>query len=346
MPDEAASLDIEQPAALLAWLRREGHVAPGVQPVMERLAGGVSNRTVRVRFPTGEAWVLKQALERLRVPTEWLSSPARVHREALGLRVLGGLLPPDTVPRFLLEDHRQHVLGMTAVPEPHANWKTLLLEGPPDLDLVGQAAALLAGLHREAARRVDSLEPLFRDRQFFESLRLDPYYGHAARQVPEAAGFLEELIAVTRTRRMTLVHGDYSPKNLLVQAGRLVLLDHEVIHWGDPAFDVGFFLTHLLSKGHFLLERRGTFGEAARRFWTGYVAGLDGAMGGPDLERRAVRHTLACLLARVVGRSPLEYLDAAARTRQQRAVLALLPTQPATLPGLIEHFFACLSSTS
>ena len=46
-------------------------------------------------------------------------------------------------------------------------------------------------------------------------------------------------------------------------------------------------------------------GESARPAWAA------------DLETRAVRHTLACLLARVVGRSPLEYLDAAERSRQR-----------------------------
>src|SRR5207253_6106542 len=124
----------------------------------------------------------------------------------------------------------------------------------------------------------------------------------AAAAVPEAAAFLAPLVDETRARRETLVHGDYSPKNVLVRDDRLVLLDHEVVHFGDPAFDLGFSLAHLLSKAHHLADRRGDFTQAALLYWRAYA-------GERQLEPRAVRHTLACLLARVAGRSPLEYLN-------------------------------------
>jgi 5-methylthioribose kinase len=62
------------------------------------LAGGVSNRTVLVeRTASGEGWVVKQALPKLRVATEWLSDPERIHQEALGLRWLSELAPPGAI---------------------------------------------------------------------------------------------------------------------------------------------------------------------------------------------------------------------------------------------------------
>lgn len=121
---------------------------------------------------------------------------------------------------------------------------------------------------------------------------------------------------------------------------RLILLDHEVIHFGDPAFDLGFSLTHLLSKAHHLPDRRGVVRDAALAYWAEYQKFVHLLRWGEDLEPRAVRHTLACLLARAAGRSPLEYLDQAARTRQRNAVLALLSDLPAAIGELADAFLA------
>jgi aminoglycoside phosphotransferase (APT) family kinase protein len=138
--------------------------------------------------------------------------------------------------------------------------------------------------------------------------------------------------------RLTLVHGDYSPKNILLHQGRLVLLDQEVIHFGDPAFDLGFALTHLLSKAHHLRAQRAAFLEAACCFWENYKPAAGNWSSEPALEARIVRHTLACLLARVDGRSPLEYLTAAERQRQREIVLPLMREPPASLAALVETF--------
>src|SRR5215217_3144150 len=110
-------LDIEQPGAL---------------------AGGVSNRTVLVERLSGEAWVVKQALAKLRVQVDWFSSPERIHREALGLRWLEQIAPPKTITPLVFEDFEAHLLGMVAVPEPHENWKTMLLRGELTMDHIVQ----------------------------------------------------------------------------------------------------------------------------------------------------------------------------------------------------------------
>ena len=333
-----ARLDIEQPDELIAYLRRTGRIAPGERVRVSILRGGVSNRTVAVERETGDAWVLKQALEKLRVPVDWFSSPERIHREALGLEWLARIAPAGCITPLLFEDPEQHLLAMQAVPQPHDNWKSMLLAGGIQLDHFRQFATLLGTIHREAYGRRTDLQEVFAERSFFESLRLEPYYAYAAGQVPDAAGFLDALIHDTLACRITLVHGDYSPKNILIYRDRLVLLDHEVIHFGDPAFDLGFSLTHFLSKAHHLPALRREFAEAAREYWRVYAETLGSLPWAADLEPRAVRHTLGCLLARVAGRSPLEYLDAAERDRQRQAVLSIMPTAPATIAGLICMF--------
>ena len=334
------ALDIERPRELVAYLEASGRIGKGEAVAVRPLAGGVSNRTVLVRRSSGEAWVLKQALERLRVAADWRSSPERVHREALGLRHLARLLPEGHIAPFVFEDHAHHLLAMKAVPEPHAVWKALLLRGK--VQHVQQFGRLLGTIHRRAYEQGAELAQAFDDLTFFESLRLEPYYAYAAERVPEAAGALRRLVAETRRQRLTLVHGDYSPKNVLVHEGKLILIDHEVIHFGDPAFDLGFSMTHLLSKAHHLRPHRDAFAEAVKLYWRAYGAALGDVPWREELEGRAVRHALGCLLARVAGRSPLEYLTAPERRRQQRVAVTLLHRPPPGVPDLVDRFTAAL----
>lgn len=332
MPD---SLDIEQPELLLAYLREIRRIDSCETPRFTHLTGGVSNRAVLVERENGDAWVLKQALAKLRVAADWFSDPARIEREALGLRYLVELAPPGTITPLVFEDAAQHLLAMQAVAKPHDNWKTLLLGGRIEASHVRQFAELLAAIHRRSWERRAELAPLFDNRTFFDSLRLEPYYAFAATRVPEAADFLSCLIDDTRARRFAVVHGDYSPKNILVQNDRLILLDHEVIHFGDPAFDLGFSLTHLLSKARHLPAARAAFADAAVQYWNLYRDRIGNVPWATDLESFAIRHTIACMLARVAGKSPLEYLDSAEQDRQRAAVLKLIANPVKSIDRMI-----------
>lgn len=333
-------LDIEVPVMLEEYLRTHGYINQYETIECRSLAGGVSNRTVLVRREEGELWVVKQALGKLRVAVDWFSSPARIHHEALALREVTHLLPDGTIPKLIFEDWDEHILAMSAVPEPHTNWKHMLLDGDLCSEHVYQFATLLSCLHQSSAAQRETLAGKFGDRTFFETLRLEPYYAYTATQIPLADSFFCSLIEETRRRRFCLVHGDFSPKNILVYHEKLVLLDYEVIHWGDPAFDIGFALTHLLSKAHHLSQHRKQFAQAATTFWQHYWAGVEGQAWSEDLQLWALRHTIACLLARVRGRSPLEYLSTTEQQRQQEIGLALLNREPHDILDLIEQFTA------
>jgi aminoglycoside phosphotransferase (APT) family kinase protein len=331
-------LDIEQPPLLVAYLRASGRIAPTEAVRIRRLEGGVSNRTVLVQRADGESWVIKQALSRLRVAEDWFCSPERIHREALGMRWLAELTPPGSVPPLIWEDREENVLAMGAVPEPHANWKELLLRDGAALGHVDEFGRLLGTIHRRGWERRGELAAEFGDRSFFESLRVEPYYRYPAARIAAAAPFLQKLIEEGHASSLTLVHGDFSPKNILVSRGHLVLLDHEVMHIGDPAFDVGFATAHLLSKAHYHGERGGEFLAATQRFWNSYAAALGAVPWARSVEPRAVRHALGCLLARVAGRSPLEYLGEAQRRRQREATVAMMSRPPETMAILVEEW--------
>ncbi|CAN5741745.1 aminoglycoside phosphotransferase family protein [soil metagenome] len=341
----STSLDIEQTNQLLDYLRESGHISSDEVPRITNLTGGVSNRTVLVERSGGDDWVLKQALAKLRVQVDWFSPPERVHREAFGLRWLDKLAPPGTITPIVFEDFEHHLIAMQAVPEPHQNWKNVLLTGDVRFDHIEQFATLLGTIHTRSHQQRVEVEPIFADRGYFESLRLEPYYGYTATQVPEATRFLEDLMIETRSHTDTIVHGDYSPKNVLIHHDRLILLDHEVIHYGDPCFDVGFSMTHFLSKAHHLPDYRPDLSSAANRYWATYWKMVNTESWTTGLECRAIRHTLGCLLARVRGRSPLEYLDSAERKLQAASVIALMRHPPETMSELIAQFTDLIART-
>src|SRR5436190_2229159 len=136
-------LDIERHDQLIDYLHRTHRIGVDETPICRTLAGGVSNRTVLVERRSGESWVLKQALAKLRVKVDWFSDPARIHREALGLKYLAKLAPPGTITPLIFEDESNHLLAMAAVPQPHENWKTMLLAGRLEMQHVEQFAAIL-----------------------------------------------------------------------------------------------------------------------------------------------------------------------------------------------------------
>lgn len=336
-------IDIEDFGQLLAYLRETNRIGATEVPSIRKLSGGVSNKTLLLVRPGGDSWVLKQALPKLRVQSDWFSDPARIRVEANGLRYLPQVTPNGSTVALLFEDTGENLLAMKAVPEPHQNWKDRLLAGEIDQRYFGQFAGLLGSIHRESFRSRHELASIFAGKQFFKTLRLEPYYEHSAAVGEPAATFLEELVAWTLSRTDTLVHGDFSPKNVLVENNRLILLDHEVLHFGDPAFDVGFSLTHFLSKALHLPPKRLALLEAAQFYWRVYRAEVGEMPWVAHLDFRAAQHTLASLLARVCGRSPLEYLNKKERLIQRQIVLEMIEKRPRTVEQVITWFGERLS---
>jgi len=330
--------DIEEFDALRDYLREHGYARIGEALALKKLPGGVSNRTVRVAWADGHAWVLKQALAKLRVNVDWFSSPERIGVEAKALRWLNRSAPPGTTPGFIFEDMANHLMGMEAIPEEHENWKSVLLSGQIVSNHFEQFGLLLGAIHRESSDCGAETCRVFADTTYFVNLRLEPYYLYTAQKTAEAAAFLDALARETLNHKDSLVHGDFSPKNTLIYRDKLILLDYEVVHFGDPAFDVGFALTHFLSKAHHLAKDRARLATAAEVFWQVYRKEIKRLNWAGALEPRVARHTLGCLLARVAGKSPLEYLTPREVTRQRDIVLALLVKPPTSVPDLIAKF--------
>lgn len=330
-------VDIENINSLQYFLLKLGLIEPGEKISLQVLHGGVSNKTVLVHRKTGDQWVIKQALLKLRVMEDWYCEPERLEIEFKAMKWFSEVLPDGYVPKPVFFNKESNILGMMAVPQPHSNLKTLLLNGIIDSKLISEMGTLLGNIHK-AGKNLAQAKSLFGEKSFFKTLRLEAYYEFTSAQLPESKPFFDTLISETLETDETVVHGDFSPKNILVADGKLILLDHEVMHYGDPAFDIGFCLTHLLSKANHLDECRNHFREAAHIFWRSYrKIYITGNAG----EYRAARHTLACLLSRIKGRSPLEYLNKQQQENQLNIGLQLI-NNISGIPELIESYITAL----
>ena len=304
------------------YLRRTGRINPDETVRVDELPGGVSNFVIRVARMGGERrdFVLKQAREQLRVSEPWFCSVERILREMDVLRICQRLLsqnirgtcaPEATTPHILFEDRSNYLFAMTAAPADHVTWKSQLLAGQTNVDMAATCGSLLAGIHG-GTWRDSQIKQTLDDCQYFEDLRVDPYYRQLARVHPSLASSISRLIESLRQNRTCLVHGDFSPKNLLVYKEGLMLVDFEVGHFGDPAFDLGFFLAHLMLKGFHHRPHHGPYLALTEAFQNAY--GRKMATTVPhteyeELQSRAILNFAACALARVDGKSKVEYLD-------------------------------------
>lgn len=293
-------------SAIVAVLQRMGLADTDEHPRITPLAGGVSSLIVRADTRRGAVCV-KQALPELKVATHWSAPLERSHAELDWIRLVGQWLP-GSVPAILGEDRAAHCFAMSwLAPEAHPVWKLQLRDGIARPAFAADVGRLLASIHAASADN-DSLAQTFANDDNFFALRLDPYFGATARVHSDCAAALNQLIADTASNKRALVHGDVSPKNLLAGPHGPVFLDAECAWYGEPAFDVAFCLCHLLAKCLWRPQSSADFLACFDAFVGAYLSGVNWE-DAAALESRVARLLAAILLARVDGKSPLEYLD-------------------------------------
>ncbi len=298
-----ASAESERPDPLLRRLREAGLVTSKA-PVLRPLVGGVSSDIVLVE-DAGRYFVVKQALARLKVEDDWFADTARNRTEQDFLRYASESIP-GSVPQVLHTDVDGAWFALEYLGSDWTNWKEALLAGQVNPAWAGLAGETLGRLHfsswadPEMGERFDTLKN-------FTELRIDPYFLTTARRLPEARGFLLNEANKLSRARLALVHGDFSPKNLMFRGDRIQILDAEVAWFGDPAFDCAFLLTHLHLKALLLPALADRMLGLVSVFWNAYQVAL-GSRADAELEQRTVRLLIGILLARVHGKSPVEYL--------------------------------------
>jgi len=308
------------PDEVVQFLTRSGLASAGESLRAEPLSGGVSSDIWRVDLARGPVCV-KRALARLRVAKTWEAPVERNRFECDWFRTAAEAVP-DAVPRVLAQGERLFAMEYLE-PRNHPVWKELLRRGDADRAFACRVGASLACIHSATAGR-DEIARRFATDAIFHSIRLEPYL--------EAVG-LTDLARRTAATKLCLVHGDVSPKNILAGPSGPVFLDAECAWYGDPAFDLAFCLNHLLLKCRWTPRASAAFLECFDALASAYLAGVS----FPGLEQRAATLLPGLLLARIDGKSPVEYLSSETDKRAVREVArALLASPPANLSEVRE----------
>jgi 5-methylthioribose kinase len=308
------------------------------------LAWGVSNLVLRVDTPA-LSFVIKQSRRQLRTKIEWFSRLERIWREAEVLCELNLITTDRSVPKVLFEDRDNYLFGMEAIEADHRVWKAELLGGNVDPEIAKSLGRWLALIH-QATTNNTSMRERFGDREVFKELRLDPFYQYVADTIPHLKEPLTQLITQSLGRSDCLVLADFSPKNVLLTQRGPVIVDFETAHFGDPAFDVGFCLSHLLLKATASATHRKAIIDLTSQLASDYFASF--ASRGlcpewavdldrsPTFEALCAQHLAACMLARVAGKSRVDYLDEDACRHVVEKTTALLTSPDPNLEEAIQ----------
>lgn len=291
------------------------------------LTGGVSSGIYRVDLRSG-SYCVKQALPQLKVAKEWKVPVERVFSEIAYLQAVGRIVP-GCVPRVLGQDEASKSFVMPFLGPEYRNWKARLLAGEVDVEVARAMGDVLGRIHAATADDA-GLAQRFATDDNFHALRLEPYLLETARVHPELAPRLRSIVQRTAATRRVLVHGDVSPKNILVGPQGPVLLDAECAWFGDPAFDLAFCLNHFLLKAAHLPRHGRALLQSFAAFAGAYLPHVRWEAAG-TLEARAATLLPGLLLARVDGKSPVEYLGEPQRAAVRGAAIALLQEAPSSL---------------
>jgi aminoglycoside phosphotransferase (APT) family kinase protein len=281
---------------------------------IEPLTGGVSSDIFLVDDGRRRV-VVKQALDTLKVKDEWRADVNRNISEQEYIKHVGTFLP-QVVPALLYCDEEDFFFVMEHLDDSFVNWKQQLLAGKASPSAAGEAGKTLGVIHRHTWES-DAVREMFDTTENFHDLRTDPYLLTTGRRWPEIQSYCEEEADRLENERLCLVHGDYSPKNILIGKERQVILDCEVAWYGDPAFDLAFLFNHFMLKALYHFPDSAPFLALIDSAWQAYLEHVSG-VDIRDLEQRTARLLLILLLARIDGMSPAEYITDHSRKQAVR----------------------------
>ncbi len=283
---------------VIKYLKQEGLIKLEDNALVEYLSGGVSCRVWKVSV-NNDRWVIKQALEKLDVKADWFSDVERIHREHEVMKQLEIVIPDCNIPKILHVDYVNHIYLMTCAEEGVETWKDLLMNGIFNPDTARSAADILSQIHSQSHKIDEQIKAGFYDQKYFIQLRIDPFHRFLMGKYPELSAEINGLIDELTSQQTCLVHGDFSPKNMLVEkSGSIVLIDYEVAHWGNPVFDLAYCLGHLMLKA-WHLNKPAEILELISVFMANYKGQV----------RNLLPHLGLMLLARMDGKSPVNYIQ-------------------------------------
>ena len=327
MNDDAAPAQALSAREIAAALISLGVIAEGERLRARPLPGGVSSDISLVELADGRRLCVKRALPRLKVADLWEAPVARNHYEWAWFREVERIRP-QAVPPLVAEDAGAGLFVMGYLdPATHPLWKEELRKGRADPVFAAEIGICLAQIHGATAGR-PQIARAFATDENFRAIRLEPYLIATARRHPDRAAALEALAATTAATRLALVHGDVSPKNILVGPAGPIFLDAECAWYGDPAFDLAFCLNHLLLKCLWTRAAAARFLDCFDRLAESYLAAVAWEPRAA-IAARAARLLPGLFLARIDGKSPVEYVTEEPEKGQVRHVARRFLAEPA-----------------
>src|SRR5215831_6210066 len=320
--DSGASTIKRPDPAFIDFVARSGLVQLGANARFERLPGGVSSDIWLVRSGPA-AFCVKRALPQVRAAADWQAPIERKTKEAACIKAVAGFMP-EAVPSLLAEDAEAGMFAMDYLPPGvFEDWKAQLRRGHVIPATAIEVGHRLVRIHRKFARSAAAAAEFATD-AIFHAIRLEPYLLATARVHPDRGAALEALAEATARTKLTLVHGDVSPKNILVGPQGPVFVDAECAWFGDPAFDLAFCLNHLLLKCLWVPEAASRLLIAFDALANAYLAGVDWEPADV-IDRRTAGLLPGLFLARIDGKSPVEYLtDERDKDKVRRVARSLL----------------------
>ncbi len=310
--------------AISERLARKGLISGG-NAKCEGLSGGVSSDIFLITDGDSK-FVLKRVLARLKVKDIWEADISRNQVEQDFIYLAEKFLP-GAVPKVLHSDPEFEFFLMEYLDDSYANWKTQLMQGIYISSTALRIAEILATIHSRTQNKQE-IAAQFDTTDNFKSLRIEPYLITTGARNPGLKDLFHSEANRLEKHREALVHGDFSPKNFLVGPNRVVLLDHEVAWYGDPAFDLAFLFTHLYFKMLINRERLNELPNLLEIVWKKYF-GMVEIRDTEGLKERSGRLLLMIMLARLDGKSPVEYWQKGSRSSKfiRSFVYDVLPAQ-------------------
>jgi 5-methylthioribose kinase len=326
------------------FMRRSGLVGIAGRLQFQRLTGGVSSDIWLVSTGS-ESFCIKRALPQLRVAADWHAPVQRNTFESAWFKTVGAFMP-ESVPKILYEEQDRAMFAMEYLPpDKYANWKQMLAHGIVHPETAADIGTRLARIHFVTAQS-KILPRRFATDAIFHAIRIEPYLLATARAHPQIAAKLNALAERTERTKLALVHGDVSPKNILIGPAAPLFIDAECAWFGDPAFDLCFCLNHLLLKCIMVPASTGEFLNAFRLASRAYLREM-GWEDPQEFQERAASLLPGLLLARVDGKSPVEYVNTdPQRSLVRQIALKLLENSPKQLSFIADAWARALGYAS
>jgi thiamine kinase-like enzyme len=213
---------------------------------------------------------------------------------------------PENAPQVYFYDDENYIYGREAAPEDCTMWKADLLGGLLDFEVARKSIESLVTVHNVCSRD-SKVAKDFDSKEVFYNLRISPYIEFIVGKYPQLDQFAKEVISDMMDNKISLVHGDFSPKNIMNGNRKIWILDFEVAHYGHPAFDVAFFSNHFILKAVKNKKYAPSYLNMLGYMLEIYFDKMD-YMDKKQLENSYVRTLSLLMIARVDGKSPAEYI--------------------------------------